>query len=55
MILAHRIQLEPNNVQRTYFAKASGVARFAYNWALGEWNRLYEPPPCTFRHGHELL
>ena len=34
MILAHRIRLDPNNVQRTYFAKACGVARFAYNWAL---------------------
>jgi len=42
MILAHRIQLDPNNVQRTYFAKACGVARFAYNWALAEWKRLYE-------------
>jgi putative transposase len=34
--------LEPNNVQRTYFVKASGVARFAYNWGLSEWNRLHE-------------
>jgi putative transposase len=42
MILAHRIQLDPNNAQRTYFAKACGVARFAYNWALAEWKRLYE-------------
>jgi putative transposase len=42
VILAHRIQLDPNNEQRTYFAKACGVARFAYNWALAEWNRLYE-------------
>ncbi|MDR1741023.1 MAG: helix-turn-helix domain-containing protein, partial [Synergistaceae bacterium] len=34
MILAHKIALVPNNVQRTHFAKAAGVARFAYNWAL---------------------
>lgn len=34
MILAHQIKLEPNNKQVTYFKKASGVARFAYNWAL---------------------
>ena len=39
MILAHKIQLAPNNKQRTYFAKAAGTARFAYNWALNEWNR----------------
>ena len=42
MQTAHRIELKPNNRQRTYFAKASGVARFAYNWGLAEWNRLYE-------------
>ena len=42
MILAHKIQLDPNNVQQTYFAKACGVARFAYNWALAEWKRHYE-------------
>ncbi len=39
MILAHRIALDPNDVQRTYFAKACGTARFADNWALAEWNR----------------
>jgi putative transposase len=33
--------LDPNNIQATYFARACGVARFAYNWALSEWNRLY--------------
>jgi putative transposase len=32
----------PNNAQATYFAKACGVARFAYNWALAEWKRMYE-------------
>lgn len=42
MIIAHRIALDPNNVQTTYFAKAAGVARFAYNWALAEWRRQYE-------------
>jgi putative transposase len=38
----HKIELNPNNEQKTYFTKACGVRRFAYNWALGEWNRLYE-------------
>jgi putative transposase len=42
MLIAHRIALDPNNVQATYFARASGVARFAYNWALAEWKRQYE-------------
>lgn len=42
MLIAHRIALKPSNVQATYFARASGTARFAYNWALDEWQRQYE-------------
>lgn len=42
MIVAHKIALDANNVQATYFAKAAGTARFAYNWALAEWQRQYE-------------
>lgn len=41
MLTAHKIALNPNHVQATYFAKACGVARFAYNWALAEWQRAY--------------
>lgn len=41
-MIAHKIALDPNNVQATYFARASGTARFAYNWALAEWQRQYE-------------
>jgi len=42
MIRVHKILLYPNNKQTTYFAKACGVARFAYNWALSEWARRHE-------------
>jgi putative transposase len=42
MLVAHRIRLDPNNVQATYFARAAGTARFAYNWALSEWRQQYE-------------
>ena len=42
MILAHRIRLDPNKVQATYLARAAGTARFAYNWALAEWERQFE-------------
>ena len=42
MLIAHKIALDPNNLQATYFARASGTARFAYNWALAEWQRQYE-------------
>lgn len=41
MLIAHRIALDPTDKQRTYFARASGTARFAWNWALAEWQRQY--------------
>ena len=41
MILAHKMALDPNNVQETYFRKAAGTARFAYNWALDQWQQQY--------------
>ena len=41
MLIAHRIALEPNNVQATYLSRAAGTARFAYNWALAQWKRQY--------------
>jgi putative transposase len=41
MIRAHRIRLDPNNVQATCLARAVGVARFAYNWALDQWQQQY--------------
>lgn len=42
MIVAHKIQLLPNNEQQAYFRKACGVARFAWNWGLREWERQYK-------------
>ena len=42
MLLAHRIELKPNNAQATFFAKGCGVARFAYNWALERWQQRYK-------------
>ena len=42
MMRAHKIRLEPNDKQATYFSKACGVARFAYNWALAKAKELYE-------------
>lgn len=41
MLLAHKIELKPNNKQATYFAKGCGVSRFAYNWALANWKDLH--------------
>jgi IS605 OrfB family transposase len=42
MIRAHKIRLHPTLEQAQYFARAAGVARFVWNWALAEWNRQYE-------------
>ena len=42
VIRGHIIRLDPTDKQATYFAKACGVARLAYNWALAEWQRQYQ-------------
>src|SRR5215467_13998804 len=41
MIRAHKIRLNPTSEQANSFARAAGVARFVWNWALAEWNRQY--------------
>lgn len=38
----HKIKLDPTQEQAIYFAKACGVARFAFNWALAAWKEEYE-------------
>src|SRR5215469_10824831 len=42
MIKAHKIRLHPTPEQAVSFAKAAGVARFVWNWALAEWERQYQ-------------
>ncbi len=42
MLRAHKIELKVNNKQATYFSKACGVARKAYNWALEQWEKEYK-------------
>jgi len=47
--ISHRIELVPNNKQKTYFRKAFGVSRFVYNWGISEWKRMYEAgEKCSF-------
>jgi putative transposase len=41
VILAHKIEMRPAQAQETYFRKACGTARFAYNWGLARWSELY--------------
>lgn len=42
MDITHKIEIVPNNRQKTYFRKAFGCSRLAYNWGLAEWQRLYK-------------
>ncbi len=42
MIIAEKIKLKPNKRQKTYFRKACGSARFAYNWALAKNEKQYD-------------
>ena len=39
---AHVIKLKPNKTQERLLTQSCGVARFSYNWALGQWNQLYK-------------
>lgn len=42
LTLSHKIRLDPTFKQDKYFRRACGTARFAYNWALSEWKRLFD-------------
>ena len=41
-MLAHKIELKPNNKQITYFKKACGISRLAWNWGLANWQEQYK-------------
>ena len=41
-MLTHKIRLDPTCKQETYFRKACGIARFAWNWALAKWKETYK-------------
>lgn len=42
MIKSLRIQLKPNDKQKTKLVQSAGVSRFAYNWALGRQKENYQ-------------
>ena len=42
MILSHKIRIYPNREQEQFLKKSCGVARFAYNWGLEEWQNQYK-------------
>ena len=39
MTISHKIELIPNNKAITYFKKAFGCSRLAYNWVVCIWIR----------------
>ena len=42
IVMTHRIELKPNKLQEALFQQRVGASRFAYNWALAEWQRQVE-------------
>ena len=42
IVMTHRIELKPNKLQEALFRQCIGASRFAYNWALAEWQRQVE-------------
>ena len=42
MIISHKIRIYPNTEQEVFLKKSCGVARFAYNWGLNEWQTQYK-------------
>lgn len=40
-VRGHVIRLDPTAKQTKELARAAGVSRFTYNWALAEWSRQY--------------
>ena len=45
--IAHKIELKPNNKQKTYFRKAFGCARLTYKQA--KWSLAHGSCPCVER------
>lgn len=42
VVLGHRIALNPTGAQERFLAQSLGTARFAWNWALAEWQKQYK-------------
>ena len=40
-VRSHKITISPTLAQENLLRQSVGCARFAFNWALGEWNRQY--------------
>lgn len=62
MLRTHKIRLDPTAAQAQHLARACGVARFAWNWALAQWQQQYsahkadptQPKPCEMALRRQL-
>lgn len=50
---AYRVELDPNNVQRTMFRRHAGAVRFIYNWGLKTLTR-YETRKASLQPGEKV-
>ena len=41
IVMSHRIELNPTKIQEALFRQCVGASRFAYNWALAEWQQQF--------------
>lgn len=58
MLRTHKIRLNPTQAQAMHFARACGVARFAWNWALIQWQpqyKLHQEEPANPNPGNMAL
>jgi putative transposase len=51
LLRSYKVELDPNNTQRTAFKRHAGAARFVWNWALAECKRDYEERKLTTLEG----
>ena len=42
VMTVHRVALDPTRAQDDLFGRCAGIARFAWNWALDEWQKQYQ-------------
>ena len=55
MILrAYRVELDPNNIQRTAFIRHAGAVRFIYNWGLAEISKSYREQKTLTPEGQKV-
>lgn len=55
MILrAYKVELDPNNTQRTAFLRHAGAVRFIYNWGLAEISESYQERKAATPEGERV-